>query len=84
MHRNLPKFCLNLQIAREHDISIMIRGWVEKVWELNFKDNVKATDYNIRKEFSCPIFYNMKITGSSISQEEKSILKDKIENNGNW
>ncbi|XP_065205150.1 DNA topoisomerase 2-binding protein 1 [Planococcus citri] len=69
-------------IACEKGMSVMIRGWVEEMWELNLKDSVKATDYNIAKKYSCPIFYNLKVTGSSISLEEKSILERKINSNG--
>lgn len=56
--------------------------WVERVWELNSKDNVKAADYNIIKEFECPIFYNLKINASMLSLEERKNLGEKINKYG--
>lgn len=61
----------------------MKKGWIEHVWELSSKESVKATDYNIIQKYKCPIFFNINVTSSLLSIEEKAIISEKINENGN-
>ena len=70
-----------LQKAHEMGIPIMTKSWIEDVWRQNAVANVETT-LNMMNEYRVPIFYNLKVTASGLSEREKNEIKDSISGNG--
>ena len=61
----------------------MKKSWIEDVWKKNMVSDIMATDQNVIHEYKVPIFYNLKVTASGLSEREKRKIEQIIRNNGN-
>lgn len=60
----------------------MKANWVEYVWKESMVTTLKATESGIINEFKCPLFYNLRVTASSLSEKEKNIIRKAVNSNG--
>jgi hypothetical protein len=68
-------------VAYESNIMVMKTEWVDAVWEDSQNEIVHATNEKYAK-YSCPIFHNMIICVSQVSNKLKEALRKTIEANG--
>lgn len=62
-------------------IPIMMKEWVEAVWEENLKKITLAND-QIFDKYKCPVFKNLIVTSTNLSKYQKEEIKRLIHNHG--
>ncbi|XP_050451407.1 DNA topoisomerase 2-binding protein 1-A isoform X2 [Cataglyphis hispanica] len=67
--------------AIEMKIPIMMKEWVEAVWEQNLKKITPAND-QIFDKYKCPVFKNLIVTSTNLSKYQKEEIKRLIHNHG--
>ncbi|XP_075216325.1 mutagen-sensitive 101 isoform X2 [Lycorma delicatula] len=67
--------------AAERGITLMTVDWPNAVWDEGLKQNIHATDPQFNK-YRCPVFYNLEITTTNLSNSEKLKLKQLVNSNG--
>lgn len=73
-----------LQKASERGIKVMKADWVAHVWKRSLVSDISATDGTIVDEFKCPMFYNLRVTASSLTENEKNKIRKIIDSNGEY
>lgn len=69
-------------LAQKDKIPLMTPDWVRAIWQDNQEGLVDATDSRYVK-YTCPVFYNIKICMSQLTNVRKSALKAAVESLGN-
>ncbi|XP_072746156.1 DNA topoisomerase 2-binding protein 1-A isoform X2 [Anoplolepis gracilipes] len=69
------------EAAIEMKIPIMMKEWIEAVWEANLKKVTQAND-KIFDKYKCPVFMNLIVTSTNLPKRQKEEIKCLIQDNG--
>lgn len=64
------------------NMKIMKEEWIHEVWRLSKMDDTSYTTDEFYEKYKLPIFYNLVVTSTGISEAAKTEIVKLIENNG--
>jgi len=67
--------------AYKSGIPVMVADWIHNVWDTSQRDLIDGTNECFTK-YSCPIFYNLNICVSQLTNAKKNAIKNIIDNHG--
>lgn len=71
-----------VQHAGSRNMKIMKEDWVFEVWNLSKRDDDSYTTEEFYRKYKLPIFYNLSVTSTGISEADKIEIIKLITDNG--